>query len=100
MEQLSTSLPRRTGVTAVHSLHRFVFTVPDLDVAQSFYSAFGLDVRHDPAEVARACRDLVEWAGDGSLRFRISRTLPLAEAAEAHRLIESRATIGKIVLTR
>jgi len=62
--------------------------------------AFGLDVRHDPAEVARACRDLVEWAGDGSLRFRISRTLPLAEAAEAHRLIESRATIGKIVLTR
>ena len=45
MEQLSTSLPRRTGVTAVHSLHRFVFTVPDLDVAQSFYSAFGLDVR-------------------------------------------------------
>jgi catechol 2,3-dioxygenase-like lactoylglutathione lyase family enzyme len=45
MERLSTSLPRRAGVTAVHSLHRFVFTVPDLDAAERFYSAFGLDVR-------------------------------------------------------
>ena len=45
MERLSTSLPRRAGVTAVHSLHRFVFTVPDLDAAARFYSSFGLDVR-------------------------------------------------------
>ena len=45
MERASTSLPRRAGVTAVHSLHRFVFTVPDLDDAERFYSAFGLDVR-------------------------------------------------------
>jgi catechol 2,3-dioxygenase-like lactoylglutathione lyase family enzyme len=45
MERLSTSLPRRMGVTAVHSLHRFVFSVPDLDEAQRFYTAFGLDVR-------------------------------------------------------
>jgi catechol 2,3-dioxygenase-like lactoylglutathione lyase family enzyme len=47
VERLSTSLPRRTGVTAVHSLHRFVFTVPDLDEAARFYTAFGLDVRRD-----------------------------------------------------
>ena len=47
MERLSTSLPRRTGVTAAHSLHRFVFTVPDLDEAQRFYTAFGLDVRRE-----------------------------------------------------
>jgi catechol 2,3-dioxygenase-like lactoylglutathione lyase family enzyme len=32
-------------VTAVHSLHRFVFTVPDLDEAARFYGTFGLDVR-------------------------------------------------------
>ena len=60
--------------------------------------AFGLDEQHDEAAAARARRDLVTWAADGSLRFRVSRTLPLAEAAEAHRLIESRGSVGKIVL--
>jgi len=63
-------------------------------------SAFGLDERHDPLAAAQARRDLVAWAVDGSLRFRIGRTLPLVEAAEAHRLLESRATIGKLVLIR
>lgn len=47
MERLSTSLPRRAGVTAVHSLHRFVFTVPDLDEAARFYGTFGLDARRN-----------------------------------------------------
>ena len=37
--------PRRAGATAVHSLQRFVFSVPDLDKAADFYQAFGLDVR-------------------------------------------------------
>jgi len=36
---------RRNGVPAVHSLHRFVFTVPDVGAAASFYSDFGLDAR-------------------------------------------------------
>ncbi len=36
---------RRDGAPAVHSLHRFAFSVPDLDVAAEFYAAFGLDVR-------------------------------------------------------
>ena len=35
----------RAAVHAVHSLDRFVFTVPDLDEAVRFYTAFGLDVR-------------------------------------------------------
>jgi catechol 2,3-dioxygenase-like lactoylglutathione lyase family enzyme len=36
---------RRQGVVAVHSIDRFVYSVPDLAVATAFYSAFGLDVR-------------------------------------------------------
>ena len=47
MKSSSQATPRRNGVTAVHSLDRFVFTVPDLDEAQRFYSEFGLDARRD-----------------------------------------------------
>jgi catechol 2,3-dioxygenase-like lactoylglutathione lyase family enzyme len=36
---------RRTGVTAVHSVERIVFTVPDIEPAQKFYTAFGMDVK-------------------------------------------------------
>ena len=36
---------RRPGVLAVHSVQRFVFSVPELDEAAAFYAAFGLDVR-------------------------------------------------------
>jgi NADPH2:quinone reductase len=42
--------------------------------------------------------DVLGWVRDGSLRLRIERELPLAEAAEAHRLLESRATSGKLLL--
>ncbi len=39
------TLHRRRGALGVHSVDRFVFTVPDLSVAERFYSDFGLDVR-------------------------------------------------------
>jgi catechol 2,3-dioxygenase-like lactoylglutathione lyase family enzyme len=46
MTAASTEQPvRRPGATAVHSLDRFVFSVPDLTAAADFYAAFGLDVR-------------------------------------------------------
>ena len=35
---------------------------------------------------------------DGTVRAIVGRTLPLAEAAEAHRLMESGESTGKIVL--
>ena len=38
-------------MTAVHSIDRFVFTVPDLEAAQRFYSEFGLDPRRDGGRV-------------------------------------------------
>jgi catechol 2,3-dioxygenase-like lactoylglutathione lyase family enzyme len=37
--------PRRPGVTAIHSLDRFVFSVPELGVAKQYFTDFGLDVR-------------------------------------------------------
>jgi catechol 2,3-dioxygenase-like lactoylglutathione lyase family enzyme len=39
------SSSRRNGAPAVHSLHRFVFSVPNLGAAVKFYTDFGLDVR-------------------------------------------------------
>ena len=43
-------------------------------------------------------RELFEAVASGKLRVRIDRTLPLREAAEAHRLLEGRKTTGKLLL--
>jgi NADPH2:quinone reductase len=49
--------------------------------------------------LARAC-DVIEGITDGWLTPRICAVLPLADAAEAHRLLEGRQTIGKILLSQ
>ncbi|MEZ5649569.1 MAG: VOC family protein [Burkholderiaceae bacterium] len=36
---------RRAGTTAIHSVDHFALGVPDLDEAERFFTAFGLDVR-------------------------------------------------------
>ena len=58
-----------------------------------------------PLEVAESAHEINRWLAEGRLKANISHTLPLAEAAEAHRLQEA-ATLkgagnlaGKIVLT-
>lgn len=52
----------------------------------------------DPAEPARTVRLLCDLLRDGTLVPRVE-SLPLADAAEAHRRIEARAVTGKLVLT-
>lgn len=47
MTAQSTPSSRQPGVLAAHSVHEFVFSVPDLSVARRFYQAFGLDVREE-----------------------------------------------------
>jgi NADPH2:quinone reductase len=50
-------------------------------------------------ELLRRAGDVFEWVRSGRLRVRISHTLPLRDAAEAHRLLEGRKTTGKVLLT-
>jgi NADPH2:quinone reductase len=50
------------------------------------------------AELLERAGDVLRWVADGTLRVRIARELPLAEAAEAHRDIEARRTTGKVLL--
>jgi NADPH2:quinone reductase len=43
--------------------------------------------------------DVLNWIASGKLKLRIDRIYPLAEAAAAHRDLESRRTAGKLLLT-
>jgi len=49
-------------------------------------------------ELLWRARDIFTWIAEGKLRLRIDREIPLRDAAEAHRLLESRQTTGKLLL--
>jgi len=53
----------------------------------------------DAAELALRAGAVLAVIADGSLTIRIGGTFPLAQAAEAHRALESRASTGKLLLT-
>lgn len=49
-------------------------------------------------EYAWRAGDLFRWLKAGQLRVRIDKVFPLRAAAEAHRYVESRAAMGKVLL--
>jgi NADPH2:quinone reductase len=49
-------------------------------------------------ELLWRAREVFDGIRSGALRLRIDRELPLRDAAEAHRLLESRQTTGKLLL--
>ncbi|PYO29442.1 MAG: NADPH:quinone reductase [Gemmatimonadetes bacterium] len=50
------------------------------------------------AELVARAGEVLGWIESGKLQVRIERELPLAQAAEAHRLLEGRKTTGKVLL--
>jgi NADPH2:quinone reductase len=52
----------------------------------------------DRAELLQRANDLFNWTVAGKLKLKIDKTLPLAEAAKAHRDLEERKTTGKVIL--
>ena len=51
------------------------------------------------SELARGARELFDVVASGKVKVRIGKAYPLAEAAQAHRDLESRKTTGSLVLT-
>jgi NADPH2:quinone reductase len=51
-----------------------------------------------PAELRRRAGEVLGWIRAGSLRLRIDRDVPLADAREAHRALQARETTGKVLL--
>ena len=49
-------------------------------------------------ELQKRADDLFRWVAAGDLKVRVGATFPLADAANAHRALESRGTTGKVVL--
>lgn len=49
-------------------------------------------------EISKRAGDLFSGLKNGTLKVSIAKVMPLQDAGEAHRLLESRATIGKILL--
>jgi NADPH2:quinone reductase len=49
-------------------------------------------------ELLWRAEDVLNWIASGKLKLRIDRTYPLADAASAHRDLESRRTAGKLLL--
>jgi NADPH:quinone reductase len=64
-------------------------------------SAHGLwlsKLSHDGILMAQALKSMKPWLESGKVRPVIGTVLPLAEAAEAHRMLLERRSVGKIVL--
>jgi NADPH2:quinone reductase len=55
-------------------------------------------LRHAPDVIAAATRELLELWSSGRIRPYIGAELPLAEVEDAHELVESRRSVGKVVL--
>ena len=59
---------------------------------------FGAEMARDPARTRALIERLLQRAADGELHVVIDTVFPLAQAAEAHRYIESRRAFGRVLL--
>ncbi|KLD79017.1 zinc-binding alcohol dehydrogenase family protein [Xanthomonas hyacinthi] len=67
---------------------------PNTGILGCYLPGYMQDAAFCEAQIKR----LIEWVTSGAVSIKISQTLPLEQAAEAHRLIESRTSTGKIIL--
>lgn len=82
-----------SGVKAVVDPQRLTI---DNQALIGFY--IGAYFRRYPTLVQETLAELVDHVVSGRIQLQVGMTLPLSKAAEAHRLLESRETSGKLVL--
>lgn len=57
------------------------------------------EIRGQAPELLRSSGDqLLAWLAQGALQMQVSKVLPLSQAAEAHRRLEARHVVGKLLL--
>jgi len=78
---------------------------PELQPAQLVGRSLGVQglylgrlLRHAPEVVADCTRELLELWSAGTIRPLVGAEFPLAEVEQAHALVESRRSVGKVVL--
>jgi NADPH2:quinone reductase len=70
-----------------------------LDRSQSLLGLNVLRVAdHQPERLSLAFKAIHELVAQGEIEARVGATFPIREVAQAHELLESRQSIGKIVL--
>lgn len=67
---------------------------PNTGILGCYMPGYMRDADFCQAQFAR----LVGWVTSGAVKIKIGQVLPLEEAAEAHRLLESRTSTGKFIL--
>lgn len=65
---------------------------------QSVIGFFLPQIMRNPQLFQESFRELLGYVANGQLKLTIGGSYPLADAAEVHRLLQSRRTIGKLVL--
>jgi NADPH:quinone reductase len=76
------------------SIDPWRLTVPNHTVTGFYIGAYTTDLELTVSMLM----ELIGYATEGKLSINVGKVLPLAQAAEAHRLIEGRKTTGKVVL--
>jgi len=67
--------------------------------SKTFTRASMIDFLQTPEEFSERMKEVLKWTREGVIKPNVWKTLPLSQVKEAHKLLESRQTVGKILLT-
>jgi NADPH:quinone reductase-like Zn-dependent oxidoreductase len=94
---------RRSWIEALGTLARVPWlTLNPMKLLADSRAVVGVNlqqIRDRPDDARRWTERILDWYREGELRPRVDRTFPFHEAAAAHRYIQDRRNLGKVVLT-